>query len=68
MIMAFADGRLVHTGTTGAAPPAGAGVAGPGYERAGFHFVLPAAILHEAADVRVFAVLGPRGAELRPLS
>ena len=66
VIMAFADGRLVHTTTTGSAPPAGSPVAGrAGFETAGFRFNLPAGLLEATADFRVFAVLGEHGSELR---
>ncbi|MDX1644833.1 MAG: sulfatase-like hydrolase/transferase [Thermoanaerobaculia bacterium] len=68
VVMAFADGRLVHTVTTGVEPPSEAPVAGrPAYARAGFRFVLPAAVLDAARELRLFAVLGERGAELPAL-
>ncbi len=68
VVTAFADGRLVHTVTTGVEPPSEAPVAGrPGYARSGFRFVLPAAVLDAGRELRLFAVLGEHGAELPAL-
>ena len=68
VIMVFADGRLVHTTTTGSAPPASLPVAGrQELARAGFRFSLPGALLETTDRLRVFAVAGERGSELRPI-
>lgn len=65
VIMTFADGRLVHTVTTGVDPPTEADMAGrPGYEKSGFRFVLPASVIDASEEIRLFAVLGERGREL----
>ena len=68
IIMAFADGRLVHTTTTGGDPPASSPVANrAGFETAGFRFNLPSGLLESTEELRVFAVLGDRGSELHEL-
>ena len=66
--MAFADGRLVHTTTTGSEPPASSPVANrAGFESAGFRFNLPTGLLESTEEFRIFAILGDRGSQLAEL-
>mgnify|MGYP006908250406 FL=1 len=63
--MPWIVGALVHTTTTGSAPPDSSPVAGrPGWETAGFRFNLPSALVDATEELRLFAILGDRGTEL----
>ena len=66
IIMAFSGERLIHTAPTGSKPPAESPVSGvAGYETSGFRFVLPADLVDSPGVLRLFAVVGAEGSELR---